>query len=144
MRLKPTWMVLNAFLRLMPRLASIINSSSVTSIPIAEFISSVKSDTSNAWTGKLSASRNASNMHAQRLWTAQDLEAACSLSYIQALPWRWDKPKREGRRPQVMFSGNNVWGSSHGSIRYWSGTATSQQTIQRLAKYLDISFDRSR
>ncbi len=63
----------------------------------------------------------------------------------QPPPWPWDKPQQqEGKRPQGMISGNDVWGVSYEDIRDWLRTAASQQVVQRLVKDLQTSFDYSR
>lgn len=62
----------------------------------------------------------------------------------QPPPWPWDKPQCEGKRPQGMISGDNVWGVSYEDIRDWSRTATGRQIVERLAKDLQTSFEYSR
>ena len=58
--------------------------------------------------------------------------------------WPWDKPQQcEGKKPQGMISGHDVWGVSYEDIRDWLRTATSGQIVERLAKDLRNSFDYS-
>jgi len=105
--------------------------------------------------GKLSASRNwchivDEDMHSQICTCNANGELKtwklfARFDVTQPPRWPWDKPQAcEGKRPQGMICGDDVWGVSHEDLRDWSRTATSREVIERLAADLETSFSYSR
>jgi hypothetical protein len=63
----------------------------------------------------------------------------------QSPSWPWDKLEQcEGKKPQGMMSGDDVWGVSYEGLQTWSRAAIGRQIAERLAGDLQISFNYSR